>query len=40
VAVLPKMAKAASSRQLRNAFKDHLKETEEHIDRLDAILRT
>ena len=34
---LPKMAKAASSRQLRNAFKGHLKETEGHIDRLEAI---
>ena len=37
VAALPKMAKAATSRQLRGAFKEHLKETEGHIDRLKAI---
>ena len=31
---LPKMAKAASSDQLRNAFEKHHDETEEHIERL------
>jgi len=30
---LPKMVKAATSRDLRRAFKDHLKETEEHVSR-------
>lgn len=34
---LPKMAKASSSRALRAAFKDHLSETEEHVERLERI---
>ena len=34
---LPKMAKAASSTQLRTAFEHHLKETEGHVQRLDKI---
>jgi ferritin-like metal-binding protein YciE len=34
---LPKMAKAATSRDLRRAFKDHLKETEEHLSRLEEV---
>jgi ferritin-like metal-binding protein YciE len=34
---LPTMAKAASSRQLRRALKDHLKETAKHAERLDRI---
>jgi len=34
---LPKMAKAATSRDLRRAFKDHLKETEEHVSRLEEV---
>ncbi|MFP5276435.1 MAG: ferritin-like domain-containing protein [Acidobacteriota bacterium] len=34
---LPKMAKAASSQDLRNAFEHHLKETEEQIQRLEQI---
>jgi ferritin-like metal-binding protein YciE len=34
---LPKMAKASSSRALRAAFKDHLSETEDHIERLERI---
>lgn len=34
---LPKMAKAASSAELRNAFEHHLKETEEQIQRLEQI---
>jgi len=34
---LPKMAKAASSDQLRNAFEKHHDETEGHIERLESI---
>jgi len=34
---LPKMAKAASNSQLRSAFEQHLKETEEQIQRLEQI---
>src|SRR5512138_1068184 len=34
---LPKMAKAASSEELKTAFEDHLKETENQIKRLDKI---
>ena len=34
---LPKMAKAASSDQLRNAFEKHHDETEGHIERLERI---
>ncbi len=34
---LPKMAKRASSRQLKDAFTSHLKETEGHVERLDKI---
>jgi ferritin-like metal-binding protein YciE len=34
---LPKMAKAATSTELRTAFEHHLKETEGHIQRLDKI---
>ena len=34
---LPKMAKAATSEELKQAFEDHLKETEGQIDRLEKI---
>jgi ferritin-like metal-binding protein YciE len=34
---LPKMAKNASSRELRTAFEGHLKETEGQVERLDTI---
>ncbi len=34
---LPKMAKAANSDELRQAFEDHLKETEGQVARLDKI---
>lgn len=34
---LPKMAKAASSTELRNAFEHHLKQTEEHVQRLEQL---
>ena len=35
---LPKMAKAASSDELRQAFESHLQETEEHVNRLEEIM--
>jgi ferritin-like metal-binding protein YciE len=34
---LPKMAKAASSEELRTAFEDHLEETKGHIQRLEQV---
>jgi ferritin-like metal-binding protein YciE len=34
---LPKMAKAATSDDLREAIESHLEETEEHVNRLDQI---
>lgn len=34
---LPKMAKGASSDELKQAFEDHLQETEGHIERLEEI---
>jgi Mn-containing catalase len=34
---LPKMARAARSIQLREAFETHLLETQEHVDRLNAV---
>jgi len=37
---LPKMAKAATSDELRKAFETHLKETEGHIERLDRVFET
>lgn len=36
---LPKMAKAASSEELRTAFETHLKETEGQIQRLDRVFQ-
>ena len=36
---LPKMAKAASSPQLKAAFNEHLKQTEGHVDRLETIFK-
>jgi ferritin-like metal-binding protein YciE len=35
VKALPKMAKAATSEDLRTAFEDHLEETEGHVKRLE-----
>jgi ferritin-like metal-binding protein YciE len=35
--VLPKMAKAASSSELRQAFEEHLEQTKNHIERLEEI---
>ena len=34
---LPKMAKAASAPELKQAFEDHLEQTKEHVERLDEI---
>ena len=34
---LPKMAKRASDEELKTAFKDHLEETEIHVDRLEQV---
>jgi ferritin-like metal-binding protein YciE len=34
---LPKMAKGASSDELKQAFEDHLEETKEHVERLEKI---
>lgn len=34
---LPKMADAASSPELKMAFQDHLKETEQHVSRLEEV---
>ena len=36
---LPKMAKAASSEELRTAFQEHLTETEHQIERLDKVFK-
>jgi ferritin-like metal-binding protein YciE len=37
IKALPKMAKAASSDELRQAFESHLEETNGHVDRLEQI---
>jgi ferritin-like metal-binding protein YciE len=37
VKALPKMAKAASAKELQTAFEDHLKQTEGHVERLERI---
>ena len=37
---LPKMAKAAQSDQLRTAFENHLRQTEEHVNRLERVLQS
>jgi len=34
---LPKMAKAATNAELKDAFESHLRETETHVERLDTI---
>jgi ferritin-like metal-binding protein YciE len=36
---LPKMAKAASNEELRQAFEEHLQETEGHVERLEQIFQ-
>jgi ferritin-like metal-binding protein YciE len=37
VQTLPKMAKAATSEELRDAFTNHLEETKEHVSRLEQV---
>jgi len=37
---LPKMAKAAESEELRQAFEDHLQETENQMSRLDRVFQS
>ena len=37
IKALPKMAKGASSAELKQAFEDHLEQTKEHVERLDEI---
>lgn len=37
VKALPKMAKTASNDQLRDAFQEHLRQTSEHVSRLEQI---
>src|SRR3979411_1818334 len=37
VKALPKMAKGASNDELRLAFKEHLRQTSEHVSRLEQI---
>lgn len=39
VDALPKMADAASSRELKKAFSHHLEETKKHVTRLDQIFK-
>jgi ferritin-like metal-binding protein YciE len=39
IKVLPKMAKNASSNELRIAFENHLEQTKEQVDRLETIFR-
>ncbi len=39
VKALPKMAKAASSEELRRGFEAHLEQTKEHVQRLEEILK-
>jgi ferritin-like metal-binding protein YciE len=36
---LPKMARAASNHQLREAFEEHLRQTSDHVSRLEQIFR-
>lgn len=40
VKALPKMAKAASSDELRQGFEKHLEQTQGHVQRLDKIFQT
>jgi ferritin-like metal-binding protein YciE len=39
VKALPKMAKAASNKQLQSAFTEHLAQTEQHVQRLDKVFK-
>src|SRR3954468_11120567 len=40
VKALPKMAKAATSTELRQAFVDHLEETNGHVEKLEQVVQT
>ena len=40
VKALPKMAQAATSRQLKSAFEQHLDQTRQHVQRLERIFNT
>ena len=40
IRAIPKMAKAASSTELRSAFTSHLRETEKQVTRLEQVFRT
>jgi len=40
VKALPKLAKAASIAELRQAFEEHLRQTSEHVSRLEQIFET
>jgi ferritin-like metal-binding protein YciE len=40
IKALPKMAKTAKTDELRDAFQQHLEETENHISRLDQVLES
>ena len=37
IKALPKMAKAASSEELKNAFQKHLEQTKSHVERLEQV---
>ena len=37
---LPKIAKTASSPELKQAFEDHFEQTKDHVDRLEEIFKT
>jgi len=39
VKALPKMAKAASSDQLRQGFEEHLEQTKHHVERLETVFQ-
>jgi ferritin-like metal-binding protein YciE len=40
VNALPKMASAASSKELRSAFEEHLQQTRGHLERVDDVIAT
>jgi ferritin-like metal-binding protein YciE len=40
VKALPKLAKASSNSQLRQAFEEHLRQTSDHVSRLEQIFET
>src|SRR5215467_9618055 len=39
VKTLPKLEEAATTQQLKNAFSSHLKQTEQHVTRLENVFR-